>query len=384
MNIKAIIALFLAHFTGDFFQSFFQPLYPVFRDQFGLNLTQVGMITGVVTFASFITQPVTGYLADRHSPRLYLFAGLGLSVVFIPLTGVMPSYWLLLLAGGLGAFGSSLYHPAAAGMVAGHAPGRTALGMSLFGMGGTLAFSLGPLLITLYVTHLGLGRLPLLGLAGALLFLAVLLLLPRTDTHRPDPGKKKERISTGLAGLWTPVLALWLIGSLRSLLDAAMRSFYPILHVDKGHSLVSAGLVLTLYMLGGTLSAVVCGQYADRKGYRRLFLASFLVSPVCLLLFLQVSGFWVYPCAFIFGFALLATIFPALALATKIAPMSRTLASSLAFGFATGTGGLLAPGVGRLAEIFGLLPVMRVLALVPLLCLALMPLVFAGQNGWKE
>lgn len=387
MNPKAIAALFLVHFSGDIFQSFFHPLFPVFREQFQLSLTQIGLITGVVTFASFVTQPLTGHLADRYNPRLFVFGGLLLSLICIPLTGVAPLFWLLLLAAGAGAFGSSLYHPAAAGMVALHAPERTGLAMSLFGLGGTLAFTVGPLAVTTYVTAFGLARLPWLSLAGGALFCCVLLLLPQSG----DKTTRKKGASlfkpAGLKGVWTPILLLWLICSLRTLADVALKTFYPVLHMERGNSLISTGAVLAVYMLGGSLSAIVAGQIADTRGYRGVFIWSFAATTPCILLFMHAVGWWLYPLAFALGFTLLATIFPALALATKIAPENKTLASSLAFGFASGTGGLAAPLVGSLAENYGLQQVLLWLAAVPLLCLLLTPLVFRGaqsKTGKKE
>jgi len=381
MNPKALAALFLVHFSGDLFQSFFHPLFPVLREQFGLSLTQIGLITGVVTFASFVTQPVTGHLADRHNPRAFVFSGLLLSLVCIPLIGVIPVYWLLLLTAGAGAFGSSLYHPAAAGMVAFHAPARTGLAMSLFGLGGTLAFTVGPLAVTSYVSAFGLTRLPWFSLVGAALFLCALFLLPASGEKPATRAGARSWKPGGLEGVWGPILLLWLICSLRTLVDVSLKTFYPVLHMERGNSLISTGAVLAVYMLGGSLSAIVAGQYADTRGYRGLFLWSFAASGPCLLLFMHVGGVWVFPVAFLLGFTLLATIFPALALATKIAPENKTLASSLAFGFASGTGGLAAPLVGWLAEAFGLQTVLAWLTVVPVLCLALSPLVFRRASG---
>ena len=38
INKKAIFALFLIHFIGDFFQSFIRPLLPVMANKFDLSL----------------------------------------------------------------------------------------------------------------------------------------------------------------------------------------------------------------------------------------------------------------------------------------------------------------------------------------------------------
>ena len=70
VNYNIIFVLTLVHFTGDFYSSFFTPLLPAFVDKLDLTLAQVGLITGLVRFISFIVQPVTGYFlshADQQS-----------------------------------------------------------------------------------------------------------------------------------------------------------------------------------------------------------------------------------------------------------------------------------------------------------------------------
>ncbi|MEJ2166396.1 MAG: MFS transporter, partial [Desulfobacterales bacterium] len=168
INKKAIFALFLIHFTGDFFQSFIRPLLPVLADKFFLNMTQVGMITGVATFMAFLIQPAFGYMADRYKSRLVLLVGSLMGAFCIPLVGIAPFFWIVLLLIGLGSISSAIYHPTAAGMVSVYAGLRSGLAMSVFGLGGTLGFTLGPIVCSGYVTLFGLHRLPILTFLGLL------------------------------------------------------------------------------------------------------------------------------------------------------------------------------------------------------------------------
>jgi hypothetical protein len=55
-NLKIFFDLTLVHFTGDFHTSFINPLFPVFVDKFGLTLTQIGIIAGVVDLLAFVIQ----------------------------------------------------------------------------------------------------------------------------------------------------------------------------------------------------------------------------------------------------------------------------------------------------------------------------------------
>jgi FSR family fosmidomycin resistance protein-like MFS transporter len=370
-DAKALAAIFLVHFTGDFYQSLFPPLYPVIKNRFSLSLTQIGFLASVVTVAAFVAQPIAGIMADRYSPRRFMMAGLMLSTLFIPLMGVIHWFGILVLVAALGSLGSAVYHPTAAGMVPQFAGDRTGFAMSIFGLGGTIAHSIGPLTVTGFIAVLGIEYLPMSSLMGLVAIVLLLSYLPATEQRERTQGGLFRQLRSDLYITWKAVRIIWLIAVLRSLTDVALRSFYPILFMQDGHALVSMGVVLSLYTAGGSLAALVCGAYVDRRGYKSLYYLSFALATPCLLLLIHSNGFWVYPLSFIAGFVLLATMFPSVALATQIAPLNRSLVSSITLGFAVGTGGLLAPLVGRLAEHFGLLAVLGYTAAIPLLCLPL-------------
>jgi len=111
------MTLTLVHFIGDFYISFILPLLPLFIDKFSLTPAQSGLVTGLSRFLAFVVQPPVGYVADRHPFRFFGLGGPLLVMVFIPLAGVTPYFWLLVLWVCLGSIGSSMFHPTAARMV---------------------------------------------------------------------------------------------------------------------------------------------------------------------------------------------------------------------------------------------------------------------------
>ena len=373
INKKVIFALFLIHFIGDFFQSFVRPLLPVLADKFSLNLTQVGLITGIATFMAFLIQPVFGYLADRYKTRVILLIGSFVGAICIPLVGVAPYFGIVLLLIGLGSISSAIYHPTAAGMVSVYAGRRTGLSMSIFGLGGTLGFTLGPIVFAAYVTLWELYRLPYLTVFGLLIFAILFVLIPAPDgagaghQQRDFFGSLRESIG----GVWKPVLLIWSIAFSRAFVEQTLLTFIPVLTASEGYSLVSVGSMLSLFTVGGSFSAIVCGHLVDRIGYKPVYLFSFALSSPFMLWFIHGSGWMVYPIAFVSGFLLLATLFPAVALAQKIAPQGRSLASSIVIGLALGTAGILVPVAGMMADAFGIRPVLSCIAFIPLAALIL-------------
>jgi FSR family fosmidomycin resistance protein-like MFS transporter len=371
LNKKAIFALFLIHFMGDFFQSFIRPLLPVLANKFDLTLTKVGVITGTATFMAFLIQPVFGYLADRYKTRVILLIGSLAGVICIPMVGVAPYFGFVLLFIAVGSISSAIYHPTAAGMVSVYAGRRTGLAMSFFGLGGTLGFTLGPIVCSGYVIYMGLQRLPILTLLGVLIFGILFVMIPDSKATGHAATDRIGSLKESLAEVWKPILLVWTLSFSRAFVEHTLLTFIPVLTAVEGHSLVSVGSIISLFTVGGSISALICGHLVDRIGFKPVYLASYALSTPFLVLFINADGWYLYPLSFMSGFLLLATLFPAVALAQKIAPRGRSLVSSIVMGLAYGTSGLLMPLVGRLADAFGIRATLSCSALLPLAVLIL-------------
>ena len=371
INRKAIFALFLVHFIGDFFQSFIRPLLPVMANKFELSLAQVGLITGIATFMAFLIQPLFGYLADRYATRLILLIGSFAGAICIPMVGLAPYFWIVLLLIGLGSISSAVYHPTAAGMVSVYAGRRTGLAMSLFGLGGILGFTLGPIVCSGYVTFMGLRRLPILTVFGLLVFMILFIMIPTADVDDHHHSDFFNTLKESLGEAWKPVLLVWSIAFSRAFVEQSFLTFIPVLTAAEGYSLVSVGGIVSMFTVGGSISALICGHLVDRIGFKPVYFFSFALSSPSLLLFINADGRQIYPFAMLSGFFLLATLFPAVALAQKIAPRGRSLVSSIIMGLGMGTAGLMMPLTGMIADAFGIRTVLTFVGLIPLAALLL-------------
>jgi len=371
INKKAIFALFLIHFIGDFFQSFIRPLLPVMANKFELSLAQVGLITGIATFMAFLIQPLFGYLADRYETRLILLVGSFAGAICIPMVGIAPYFWIVLLLIGLGSISSAIYHPTAAGMVSVYAGPRTGLAMSLFGLGGTLGFTLGPIVCTAYVTFMGLQRLPILTVFGVLVFVILFFMIPAADDDGHPRSDFFGTLKESLGEVWKPVLLIWSISFSRAFVEQSLLTFIPVLTAAEGHSLVSVGGIVSLFTIGGSISALICGHLVDRIGFKPVYFFSFALASPSLLLFINADGRHIYPLALLAGFFLLATLFPAVALAQKVVPRGRSLVSSIIMGLAMGIAGLMMPLTGTIADAFGIRTVLNCIGFIPLAALLL-------------
>ncbi len=370
-NARMIFALTLIHFTGDFYNSFVTPLLPVYADRFPLTLTEVGLNGGLSRFLAFIIQPNVGYLADRYRTRFFILGGLLIGIVCIPLTGVAPSFLLLLLFVALGSAGSAMFHPSVAGMVYPYAGARLGLSMSIFNMGGTLAFALGPVFIAWYVSRWGLDAMPLMMGPGFAVMVYLYLVVPVPEGERIESRGFAASFREAFGEIWKWIALIWLIMVLRAFVAHVYRTFAPVLFVQEGYSLVSVGAMISLFTLAGTLSGLLAGYLSDRIGFKKIFYTTYLLSAPALLAILFTSGPWLYGMVFLAGFFVMATLPLGVTMGQELAPKGRSMVASLMMGFAFGLGGTMTPVAGALADVFSIRSVLAGVALIPLLLLGL-------------
>jgi FSR family fosmidomycin resistance protein-like MFS transporter len=156
-------------------------------------------------------------------------------------------------------------------------------------------------------------------------------------------------------------------------------TFMPVLLAGKGFSLVSVGWMVSLFVVAGTASGLAAGALSDRYGYKPVFYGSHVLMTPALLLFLHLSGHWVFAGAFLAGMAVLASLPVGVVMAQALAPRGRSMVASLMMGFAYGLGGAFSPLIGKLADLYSIETVLFWVAWVPLLTLVLIRF-FPGRS----
>jgi len=379
LNSKIIFALTLVHFTGDFYSSFTGPLLPVFTEKLSLSMAQVGILTGIIRLLSFIVQPVVGYLADRYQTRLFILGGLFFTIFFIPLSGIAPNFYLLIIVLAIGSIGSSMFHPSVTGMIPLYSGLKTSFCISIFNTGGTLAFGIGPVFITWFVARFGLENMPYTMVIGAVFLLICARLVPPPVSegfkNRGFIGSIKET----LGDVWKPITLIWVVMVLRAVTGQSFMTFMPIYLANSGYPLVSVGFIVALFIIAGTLSGLTAGLVADRTGFKKIFYLTHTLMTPALLLYLYLPGNFAFVGSFLAGFFVMATMPLGVVMAQNLAPKGRSMVSSFMMGLAYGLGGAVSPVVGQLADMFSIETVLFYTAFVPLITLPIISL-FPGST----
>ena len=168
-QVGQVLTITGGHFIHDIFTSFLAPLLPLIIQKLSLSLTLAGALAAFQQLPSLIN-PLLGMLADRGSLRWFVILTPTVTAITMSFIGVAPSYTvltILLLVAGLS---TAIWHTPTPAMVARVSGRQMGLGMSLFMLGGTVAYTVGPLLAVAAVSWWGLDgiwRLIPLGVAAS-------------------------------------------------------------------------------------------------------------------------------------------------------------------------------------------------------------------------
>ncbi len=281
---------------------------------------------------------------------------------------------MLLLFVSMGSIGVSMFHPTAAGMVSQYAGSHFGLSMSLFNLGGTLSFGLGPIFIAFFVYSWGLESTPLTMVLGLGLMAVLYKIVPLPTAEGLSNRGFMGSIREAFGAVWKPIFTIWSVMVLRSFVGQVFMTFLPIYYSREGFSLLAVGTIVSIFTVAGAISGVAAGHFSDRFGFKPVFFLSHGLSTPCLYLLLLLPGDWAYLSAFLAGFFVMASLPLGVTLAQEIAPKGKSMVSSLMMGLAWGTGGMMTPIAGKLADIFSIRPVLAVLAIIPLLTIGLIAL----------
>ena len=155
---KAIIWLSLAHLVCDVYGGFLNPLMPFIAAKLNFSMAIATVLVAITQICSNMLQPIFGFFADNILKRFFVFWGLILASIFIPLAPSAPNIFFLVIFMILGCMGGSFFHPQSMGFVNYFSGKNCSNNMGFFVSMGSLGFALGPLLAAyiglLYPTYI--------------------------------------------------------------------------------------------------------------------------------------------------------------------------------------------------------------------------------------
>src|SRR5499427_5404551 len=153
--LPILLALSGAHLLNDLISSMIPAMYPLLKEAYRLDFTQIGLITLAFQVTSSLLQPVLGFVTD-HKPWPYaMVAGMGATLSGVIGLACAGNYSMVLVSVALVGLGSAVFHPEATRMARYAASGQQGFAQGIFQIGGHAGYAIGPLLAAMIVVPRG-------------------------------------------------------------------------------------------------------------------------------------------------------------------------------------------------------------------------------------
>ena len=350
-----LLSISISHLLNDTIQSLIPSMYPVVKNSFHLNFSQIGIITLIFQLTASLFQPLIGLYTDRKPQPYSLVVGMVFTLSGLILLSQAKNYTLLLISVAVIGTGSSIFHPEASKVAYMASGGRRGLAQSIFQVGGNLGGSLGPILAAIIIVPFGQSSILWFSVL-ALLAIVVLLNVGSWYTNHMNIMRKKVTTITKGHGLskakvtWSVAILLVLIFSKYFYL-ASITSYFTFYLMHKFNvSIQTSQVHLFLFLFAVAIGTLLGGPIGDRVGRKYVIWFSILgVAPFTLLL-PYANLFWTTVLSIMIGVILASAFSAILVYAQELIPGKIGMISGLFFGFAFGMGGLGSALLGILAD----------------------------------
>ena len=142
-----VLTVSFAHLSHDIYSAFLAPLLPLLISKLGITLSMAGLLDVTRKLPSLFN-PFVGLIADRVCVRYFIIITPAITGIAMSLLGIASSYPILLILLFVAGISNTLFHVPSPVMIKHVSAEQVGKGMSYYMLGGELARTLGPLLIT--------------------------------------------------------------------------------------------------------------------------------------------------------------------------------------------------------------------------------------------
>jgi MFS transporter, FSR family, fosmidomycin resistance protein len=373
--LPLLLALSGGHLLNDLIASMIPAMYPLLKEAYQLDFTQIGLITLAFHVTSSLLQPVLGHVTD-HKPWAYaLVAGMGSTLLGVVGLASASNYAMVLVSVALVGLGSAVFHPEATRMARHAAADQQGFAQGIFQIGGHVGYAAGPLLAAMIVVPRGQTSIAWMSVVALLAMVLMAWTGARyAEMRRAQIAATKERPKATAASIlpdWPILMAMTVLVVLllsKGTFTAAFTTYYTFYLIERfGVTVQLSQVMLFLYLVVGALGVIIGGMVGDRVGRRRVIWISILGSLPFALLLPYVDLFWTGVLSVLIGLIMASAFASILIYAIDLVPHRVGLVGGLFYGLAFGLGGLTAAALGLLADQFGIVAVFKLCSWLPAL-----------------
>ncbi len=365
-----IMAVSFCHLLNDTMQSLIPALYPMIKDGYGLDFTQIGFLGLVFQVTASLLQPLIGIYTDKRPLPYSLSVGMGFTLIGLVLLAYAHAYWVLLIGAGVVGLGSAVFHPESSRVARLASGGRHGLAQSLFQVGGNFGSAIGPLLAAFIVLPRGQHSVAWFSLAA----LTGMIVLWRVGVwyadHRKNAGRKAAAPAVHLPRnkVIAAIGVLALLVFSKYVYMTSLSSYYTFYMIERfGVSVQHAQILLFVFLGAVAIGTVAGGPVVDWFGTKFVIWFSILGALPFTLALPYADYNWTVFLTFLIGIILASAFSAIVVFAQELVPGRVGMIAGLFFGFAFGIGGIGAAGLGMVADHMGIEFVYKICSYLPLL-----------------
>jgi MFS family permease len=364
----------VAHALHDGYTDLIYIMLPLWQAEFGLTYAALGLLRSMFVGAMATLQIPAGYLSERFGAAIILALGTALAGLGYCLAGLSAGFAMLLGALVLSGIGASTQHPIASALVARAFAGAGSLkAIGAYNFAGDLGKMTVPAVLSLMLLVTPWRpALFVLGCLGIAVAAVILFAAPRRESGRPTVRADSHR--TELERKRQPLAFALLTGI--GVIDSATRMgfllFLPFVLTEKGATLQTVGLAMTLIFAGGAAGKLACAFIGARIGAIGTVWLTEGLTAAGILALAQLSFLPALIVLPLIGVALNGTSSVLYgSVPDLVEPHWRTRALSIFYTGTIGSGAIAPVLFGRLGDLLGVWPALTLVALFVLLTLPL-------------
>jgi MFS transporter, FSR family, fosmidomycin resistance protein len=258
-----------AHALHDGYTDLIVVMLPIWQAEFGLGYAELGLMRGLFAGTMAAFQIPAGLVAERLGTPMVLAGGTALAGLGYCLAGASAGFALLLVALVIGGLGASTQHPLASALMArAFAGARSMKALGTYNFAGDIGKMTVPAIASVLLVAMPWRPvLALIGACGLVAAAAIYLLTPRYGAEpRAATQHATANVATSAGRSRLAYAVLVSIGVLDSATRMGFLLFLPFVLTEKGASLPTVGLALTLVFAGGAAGKLVCAFIGARIG----------------------------------------------------------------------------------------------------------------------
>ena len=386
MEKRYIYYLSAAHLFNDLNGGALPAILPFLAQAYDLDYQAVAGLIFASCCLSSIVQPAFGYFSDRVSKPWFMSAGLLIAGIGLGAVGFFQNYWAIFAAAMISGVGGAIFHPEAARFANRVSGAKKGAGMSIFSVGGNGGFAFGPPVAAVAMTQIGLHGTAVFAALGILMAAFLFYQVPRMEAGlraAEAGGAARAGAVSAAKNDWKLFSRLTVVIFGRSVIFYGFNTFIPLywMHV-LGQSHAAGATALTILFSFGVVMNFTGGLLGDRFGHVKVMRAAFLLMIPLLFLFTETTNVMLATLLlFPLGFGMFAPFSSVVVMGQAYLARSVGFASGVTLGLAVTIGGVAAPGLGWIADTYGLRQAMHLLGYVAMLAAAFTFLLPAAKKS---